>query len=321
MSGPRVGLIGPRRRRQGLGPFVARDLLGAGAELPCFLATSAETLELAQRELHERAGLQARGYLRLEEMLDAEQLDALAILSPAETHEDYLATAAEAGLHVLCEKPLVWAADSLAARALARVEAFRSRGLLLAENCQWPYTLEAFRSLHPGMGSGPPKSFAMRLSPLSTGRQLLGDCLPHPLSVLQVLAPSPGPFVENVAYQWLDASQADLTVRFDYCADGSRVAVDLELRRDEGFPRAASLEIDGCRAERCIELPAYAMAFADGDRTVALPDPLGARIRAFTRDLEAVLSGKPPTDPAPIVHRMAMLDTLADAYPGRSGAR
>ncbi len=321
MSGPRVGLIGPRRRRQGLGPFVARDLLAAGAELPCFLATSAETLELAQRELHEKAGLQAKGYLGLEEMLAAERLDALAILSPAETHEHYLAAAAAAGLHVLCEKPLVWAADSLAARGRARVEAFRSRGLLLAENCQWPYTLEAFRRLHPGTGAGPPKSFAMRLSPTSAGRQQLGDCLPHPLSVLQALAPSPGPSVENVAYTRLDASEANLGVRFDYCADGARVAVDLELQQGEGFPRAASLEIDGRRAERRIELPAYDMAFADGDRTVELPDPLTARIRAFAADLEAVRSGAPAPDPAPIVHRLAMLDTLADAYPGRSGAR
>ena len=56
MTAARVGLIGARRRRQGLGPFVARDLVAAGASVPCFLGTSEETLEAARRELEERAG-------------------------------------------------------------------------------------------------------------------------------------------------------------------------------------------------------------------------------------------------------------------------
>ncbi len=50
MSGPRVGLIGARRKRQGLGPFVARDLRAAGVEVACLLGTSPETARAAREK-------------------------------------------------------------------------------------------------------------------------------------------------------------------------------------------------------------------------------------------------------------------------------
>jgi len=110
-----VGLVGARRRRQGLGPFVARDLVRAGARVPCFAATSAATRDAASGQLAATCGIEARGYTNVDEMLARERLDALAILSPAETHAAYLESALAAGLHVLCEKPLVWGRPDLAA--------------------------------------------------------------------------------------------------------------------------------------------------------------------------------------------------------------
>ena len=57
MRKPRVAIVGPRRERQGLGPFVARDLVRAGADIPCFLATSAATRDAARAELRETLGI------------------------------------------------------------------------------------------------------------------------------------------------------------------------------------------------------------------------------------------------------------------------
>ena len=91
-----VGVIGARRQRQGLGSYVVRDLLACGAAVPCFLATSEATRDAARRELAERWRVEPRGYLDLDAMLGAETLDALAICSPPETHERYLAAAASA---------------------------------------------------------------------------------------------------------------------------------------------------------------------------------------------------------------------------------
>jgi predicted dehydrogenase len=280
----------------------------------CLLGSGSETLEPARRDLFEQTGSWAQGYTSVEEMLARESLDALVILSPAETHETYLRAAAEAGLHALCEKPLVWGAEGLAERATASVDRFRSRGLLLAENCQWPYALPAFRELHPGVLSGPPRTFGMRLSPVSTGEQVLADCLAHPLSLLQALAPAATPTVDRIRYTPLRPDTNSLQVRFDYSPNGARVEVDLELRNEGAFPRAASLEIDGYRADRVVHMPGYALSFSDGDRTVPLKDPLTERIRGFVDDLRAVVAGGSPPDPTPLVERMAMMETLLDAY-------
>ena len=147
MSRPRVGLVGARRRRQGLGPFVARDLVRAGACVPCFVTTSAATRDAASGQLAATCGIEARGYTNVDEMLARERLDALAILSPAETHAAYLESALAAGLHVLCEKPLVWGRPDLAADGARFVSARQiSKGKGKDnECCQW--TKDVLRGL------------------------------------------------------------------------------------------------------------------------------------------------------------------------------
>ena len=310
----RVGLIGPRRVRQGLGPFVARDLHAAGAQVTSVLSTRTESLEQAQRELGEVLGREPRGYTDLDQLLASESLDALVILSPAETHERFLVAAARSGLHVLCEKPLVWGGGDPLARARTCVGAFREKGLLIAENCQWPWTLPAFRELHPGLPAAAPGSFRMRLSPDSSGLQALGDCLPHPLSLLQTLAPGPEPKAHGVRFSVLPGEPPGLGVRFEYRAGGARVEVELELRTNPEPPRAASLEIDGRRAERRIRMPDYEISFHDAGREVPVPDPLGGRVHAFVRALDAVLAGGRPPDPAALSQRIALIETIVEAF-------
>ena len=51
MRAPRIAIVGARRVRQGLGPFVTRHLVSLGAEVPAFLGTSASTIDVAAREL------------------------------------------------------------------------------------------------------------------------------------------------------------------------------------------------------------------------------------------------------------------------------
>jgi len=309
---PRIGLVGARRERQGLGPFVARDLLACGAEVPCVLGTTPASAASARRQLAESLGLEVRAYTRLEELLETETLDALAILSPSETHETYLRAAADAGLHALCEKPLLWGGSALAERAVERCAAFAGRGLLLAENCQWPYALDAFRELH-GETKTPPEDFAMRLSPISLGEQVLGDCLPHPLSVLQALAPGDDARLEDIDFHRARKPQT-LTVRFTFHAGPARIDSTVELVRVLESPRPASLTIDGRHAEREIHMPDYAMALRDDERSVPLADPLTARLREFVAELRETAAGQRAPDPAPLIRRMALLAALLDAY-------
>lgn len=303
----RVALIGARRVRQGLGPFVARHLVALGAEVPCFLGTRPETIAESERALG------ARGYADLAELLAREKPDALAILSPSETHERYVEAALEARVHVLCEKPLLWNGPGLARRGALLCERFAAAGLLLRESCQWPYTLPAYRALHPGVG--PPRSFAMRLSPAAhEPRQMLGDALSHPLSLLQALG-GVAARVEEVA---LVARPGEVELRFAYRTPTFSVASEVRLRSSDRLPREAAYAVNGHWAEREIRPSDYAFLFRDGAREVDVPDPL----RELLRDFLAALATRGGPDPA-IPARMALLEQILEALPAaeRAGAR
>jgi predicted dehydrogenase len=306
---PRVGIVGARRARQGLGPFVARDLVAAGAQVPCFLATSEATRDAAQRALREAAGIEARGYLELDAMLSRESLDALAILSPAETHARFLAAGAAAGLHALCEKPLVWGEPELAERAARLAAGFGERGLLLFENCQWPYALPAFEALHPGALARPPRRFEMHLEPASRGAQSLGDSLPHPLSLLQALLPGAAR-VRDVAFSTRDPAADELEVRFRFETERAACDAVVVLSHALRQPRRAELALDGRRARRLVSPEGYRLCFADAERSVPLPDPLTRLVADFVGALDS--GRRIPSDP--ILQRMQMLSAIAAAY-------
>jgi len=306
-AGPKIALIGARRARQGLGPFVARHLVALGAELPCFLATRPETVGESERALG------ARGYTDLRELIAREQPDALAILSPSETHERYLEAALEARLHVLCEKPLLWGGSGLARRTARLAERFAAAGLLLRESCQWPYTLPAFRALHPALG--PLERFAMRLSPASRDpRQMLGDCLSHPLSLLQALCGESAARVEDVS---IAAQPGAVQLSFRYRSAAVSLACEVTLRSSDQQPREAGYGVNGRWAERRIRPGDYAFSFQDGARTAPAPDPLRELLRDFLAALPAP-GATAPADPA-ISPRMALLEQILEALPAARG--
>ena len=63
------------------------------------------------------------------------------------------------------------------ADGLALVDAFRRRGLLLAENCQWPFVLPALFERHPALRTAPVQHVAMALGPSFPGRAMVEDLL------------------------------------------------------------------------------------------------------------------------------------------------
>lgn len=314
MTAPRVGIVGARRRRQGLGPFVARDLVAAGARVPCFLGTGEATLEIARRELASLAGVEARGYVDLDTMLGAEALDALAILCPAEAHAAVLDGAALRGLHALCEKPFVWGEPDLARRAGGIVSAFDRAGLTLWENCQWPYALPAFDRLHPGALAAPPRHFEMGLEPTSRGVQSLGDALPHALSLLQRLAPGVRVAVEDVSFSTHEPSSQALTVRFVYRSDDTAIAAEVAMRQSHGQPRRAWLALDGRRAERVVSMEDYQLSFTGSGRSVPIEDPLTLLISDFVTALRAAPQPDRATRLREITQRMQLLADVVAAY-------
>src|SRR5262249_45336547 len=120
-------------------------------------------------------------------VLCAEGIDALLVCSPAEHHLAALEAAVAAGVPVLCEKPLV--AGPQGAPGARVVERFAARGLVLAENCQWPRVLPGLDQLQPSRPGSTPRSVERGLGPSEAGPTMVTECLSHLLSLAQAVAP------------------------------------------------------------------------------------------------------------------------------------
>ena len=311
---PAIAVVGAGRRRQGLGPFVARNLLAAGAGIPAFVVTSAASAAEVARQWARDLGIEARGHLELASLLREERVDALAILSPAETHARHLEAALAAGLHVLCEKPFVWGVPRLAETARRLALAFESRGLLLWENCVWPYVLPAFAQLHPGALAQTPRRLALRLQPASRGVQMLGDCAPHVLSLAQALLPGGPARIESLRFAGGAAEADALDLAFTYAVGERTLDVELELRRRERQPREAALAVDGRWAQRLVSAEDYRLSFAADGRTVPLPDPLTLLVADFVRALPSPGERAAAGRSREIAQRMELLESIVAGF-------
>lgn len=287
--------------RQGTGEYVARELQRAGCEVVGVVGTSPASIDEARAGLRERHGIDARGYRTVEELIARERPEVVAICSPTERHLESLEAALAAGCHVLCEKPLLWdpdfatpEAEPLVVAAAERlVDLAERRGKHLALNTQWPFTLDAFRQLHPGACEAPLRDLAVWLGPDDPGPRMVLESASHPLSLLYALV---GPEGEVEAPELAWEGEDGLTVAFRYAHPGGAVAVELALRRCPQPPRPAAYRINGRRVDREIGLPGYTFSFVaageDGaPRRVPFRDPLALSVEAF---LAAARAGRPP---------------------------
>lgn len=320
MKAFKVGVVGARRHHQGIGHHVARHLMSLGAEVRAIVGTRPETLAEATAQLERFGRLHVRGYLSLAEMLDAEQLDAVAICSPYSGHRQQLEACLAAGVHVLCEKPLVCEPGrSSGDDAEALVEAFADNGQLLMVNEQWPYTLPAFLQLWPSaFRSGEQiETFEMLLGPSATGTRMIPDALPHVMSLLIALTKHAGT-VERPSIEAASDDPGDLSrivVRFHWQTRDGSTAVTAHLRKTPCQPRAAGFAINGCGVRRLIDPDTYAMCFealeTETDeletgrrgahlaqpplgRRVPLADPLVELLRDFLRRIPLVERAEDP---------------------------
>lgn len=321
-DGLRVALVGARRVRHGTGPYLARQLHWAGARVVAVLGRTQESAASARAEL-EAAGLPPlRAACRLEEVLADGPLDALVVASPAGTHGPWLQTALEARLHVLCEKPLLAgpedppaAAGSQEARTRALARGFAAAGRLLVENCQWVWTLAAFRRLHPDVEPGAVRRFRMWLAPGGVGRTRWLETLSHPLSLLQVLAPGPVT-LEDVAFRE-EAGPAGPVGVLGFRWQAGERSVGCEIRclpPPPAGPRPAGYALDDRECHRRIVGPGYGFRFRSGREEVAAPDPMEENVLDFLRRAAAARGPLAPDEG--LVRRQALLARLLRCHDG-----
>ena len=187
---PAIAVVGAGRRRQGLGPFVARAPRRGGRRDPGLRRDQRGErgrggARLGERSRHRRARLSRP---RLPAALRAPRR-ARDPLAGRDARATPGSGARGRAARAVREALRMGACRSSAATARRLALAFDARGLLLWENCLWPYVLPAFERLHPGALARTPRRLAMRLQPASRGAQMLGDSVPHVLSLAQALLP------------------------------------------------------------------------------------------------------------------------------------
>jgi hypothetical protein len=319
----RCVIVGPGRSRNGLGPFLASFLEEAGLRVVAGVGRDRARSQAACASLGERLGHGVEAFDTVDAALAATRPDLLVVASPVATHIRALEEALRARVAVFCEKPLVPYGRAAEGRAL--VDAFAGAGLLLAENCQWTEVLPAFRRLLPGTPAGRPRSVAMRLSPSGTGRAMVEDSLSHLLSVLQELGVlAPGTRIAEPRYVGASAFAVAVELLFTVVGGPDPVACRLALRRVEGQPRPAWLEIDGRRADRRIDPAAYSMRLAAGDGSeVPLDDPLRGLVYGVAADLRNPRLERLRHHSERIRARIDAYEELVGAWPapGRAGPR
>lgn len=280
---PRIGIVGAGRTRNGLGPFLASAFAAAGARVAGVAGRDLASAERVAAGLATRLGHPVAAFADARALASA--VDALVVASPVPAHLAGLSAALAAGVPCLCEKPLVDVADTVA--GLELVGAFARAGLLLDENCQWPFVLPALFALFPQLVGRPVQRLAMGLGPAGAGRSMVVDSLSHVLSVATALATVDGDAGATGVQQSDPRPDAEANVlSFRLATATGPLDVELHLRRCPEQPRPAWLAVDGCRMDRRIGA-GYAQSFVAGDKSVLAPDPLGALVYRFTALLQA----------------------------------
>ncbi len=275
----RVGLVGGGRTRNGLGPFLARFLDRDGARVVAVVGRNEQRAAMVADDLGRELGHEVVAHGDVASALSVESMDVLVISSPIETHCTALQLASQAGLHVLCEKPLVSLEESGAVPAL--LDRFVASNRVLVENCQWPRVLPALERLYPEIAGQPPCEVAMGLGPTGAGRRMVEDSLSHFLSVLQALHPQEVVRAAGVEYSSRDSNASELTLRMGFLAGDREVAGSLHLQHCPSPPRPAWISVNGCRMDRRIQLPDYRQTFHAADRVTPVDDPLGLLVYGF----------------------------------------
>lgn len=301
---PKIIVIGARCARQGIGAFVAGWFSRLGAEVCAIVGTNEQTVSQAQADLRESFRINARGYTALDDCLQAEAADVVAICSPNAFHAEHLVAVADAGLHCLCEKPLHWPggpqgdhADGARPTTADLIDGFARRGLLLETITQWPLTLPAFYAIHQAERDAPVERFEMGLSPISTGAAMIPDAGPHFVSMLRALCGDgaiesplldrPSPASDSASGLANADGVTGLRISCRYRQEGGSTEAVLHVATCPERPRPAWYAINGSRVDRQVDLRAYDQSFVAGERRVPLRDPLEQLVARFLERIQA----------------------------------
>jgi hypothetical protein len=281
----RIAVIGPRRRRTGTGPFVSGFLRESGCEvLPWDRAEAGLLLDPGRSR---------------------PEVDAVAICSPPETHLDYLRAALAKGLHVFCEKPIVWPPDHSCEDFEGVLDALTGAlngaardGLTVHENTQWVYTLGDFRRLAGEIGPDDVEHFRCEMSPSAAlPAEMTMESSAHANALLLALGCAG---IEELSVRFKpDKQRQKASLEFGFRSrtpSGSPVEVEYRFVQQLDQPRHAAYEVNHRRVERRVEVDGYRISLRHETEELAIRDPLRSSVEDFLAKAGAGPAGREPYD-------------------------
>src|SRR3954465_10444408 len=251
----------------------------------------------------------------VEALLEAEELDALFVLTPRSEHVHATRLALEAGVDVFCEKPLATSASD--AQSLAELAAVRERVLMVGFNRRFAPVYEAGRAAFGDTGAT--FCVAQKNRPGSEYRATFENAI-HMVDLLRWYCG--GEAVEGPAHAagggpWEEDGTAAM-VRFDSGATGvlmaARTAGAWSEKLDAygfgpsaggGAPESVPIPVDGRTTSR--ELSAEAFGWATATETLGF----AAAVHHF---LDRIVDRQPPlTSGRDAVATQRLLDRILEA--------
>jgi len=221
----RAGVIGA----SGIGKHHVKWLKNLGCEVVGFAGTTEERVAATAQSLRDQFGFEGQGYVGVEALL-GQGLDVLSVCSPPAQHFRHVMMAARRGVHVLCEKPLVYdsarAHRLLLADAEELVDAVADADLVGATNTQYVAAVEPIRELLSGAGleASTPRYVFMQMESRggpqgSEFEKIWVDLASHPISVILALA-GPGEIIAGSTEATVEQRRCE--ARFRWRGAGGR---------------------------------------------------------------------------------------------------
>ena len=309
-----VSIIGAGRTRNGIGEYIGKYFHKHGGKVTSVLGTTEQTSLQASLALR-KYGIEARPYTDFDQMVRAEKPDAVVIASPSSTHYGYLLECIDSGLHIFCEKPLIWGSDTDLRKKVEEIfERALQKELTIAMNSQWPFSIDAYEALCGKIMIQKWNTFFIRMSPPFPGREMIPESVPHALSLLYCLL-GVGE-IEDLSFESDGAKE--MAIKFSYLFETQTCDVFIRLTFEETPPRHFSFGLNDKIVSRSLGSEDYEIHFHYGDREMKIVDPLELSVKNF---MEAVQTKTEPTiGTLHILHNLSLLKEIDDGY-GEFGKR
>jgi len=300
-----VSIIGARRRRSGIGEYIGKYFHKNGATITSVMGTTEKTAQDASFGLR-KYGIDSTPYTDFYKMAENENPDTTVIASPPSTHYEYLAKCVDLGLNIFCEKPFVWQETNDMRGIVEHLfEKAGQKNVTVAMNSQWPFSMRYYEELCGPVDSEKTGTFFIDMSPLSRGREMIPESIPHALSMLYWVFGD-----GEIGGLHIEPHEGKMIMRFTYLSKTGDCDVFINLARREQQPRDFRFGFNDRIVRRILDFGNYDIYFSYEGRRIKIIDPLELSVQDF---IKAVKEGREPLIGYPhIMSNMSLLKAIYD---------